>query len=400
MNHPKKMCVLVMIIAMIVLFLIAPGSVLSETKRITIGAVEPITGPISLWGIGCARGYEMYFDMVNEAGGIKIGNDRYLIDFKYEDNKGNPEASATAARKLVQRDGATYIFGAILESSSAAIYGVTSPANVLQLMTWVNITGHAADVGPKKPLLARPMISPHDSHTPILNYLVEEYPQAKTIVVSAPNIGYEPMIERLRVSAKKRGLEVVAVEKWEWGTEDFVPVYLKAMSHKPDVAWAMINGQANYQLRAAREIGYKGVFVSDGSADAKMFVDVAGPDAVTDVICAGLDYGFTTPAMKDVIKRYEKKYGEEFNTPPFFGWEEASVLIQAMEKAQSVDPAKVLSALETMTKPGDIKNIYGPAHIGGLKDFGVNRILVRPIPVTHIMKGKTKVMKLIMPELD
>lgn len=64
------------------LFVCTPGSVLSAEKRITIDVIRPITGPISLWGIGCIRGYEMYFDKVNEESGVNIENARYSIDFR------------------------------------------------------------------------------------------------------------------------------------------------------------------------------------------------------------------------------------------------------------------------------------------------------------------------------
>jgi hypothetical protein len=68
-----------------------------------------------------------------------------------------------------------------------------------------------------------------------------------------------------------------------------------------------------------------------------------------------------------------------------------------MEKAQSIDPEKVLATLETMTEPGVIQSTFGPAYMGGKKHFGVNRVLVRPIPVAHIMDGKTKTMNLVLP---
>jgi hypothetical protein len=59
-----------------------------------------------------------------------------------------------------------------------------------------------------------------------------------------------------------------------------------------------------------------------------------------------------------------------------------------MEKAQSVDPEQVLATLDTMTAPGSLQTCFGPAHMGGLESFGVNRVLVRPIPISHIMNGK------------
>jgi hypothetical protein len=62
-------------------------------------------------------------------------------------------------------------------------------------------------------------------------------------------------------------------------------------------------------------------------------------------------------------------------------------LTQAMKKANSPDPEKILSAFDSMTAPGSIQTCWGPARMGGAKKYGVNRVLERPVPMTRITKG-------------
>ena len=67
------------------MFLIAAASfciIISNTgiagaasKHLKIGSIHPISGPISFLGVAFNRGYELAFDKVNKAGGIKIGDD-------------------------------------------------------------------------------------------------------------------------------------------------------------------------------------------------------------------------------------------------------------------------------------------------------------------------------------
>ena len=64
------------------------------------------------------------------------------------------------------------------------------------------------------------------------------------------------------------------------------------------------------------------------------------------------------------------------------------ILVQAMQKAGSVDPKAVLAALDTMTNKGDIKTNEGDGNMGGKDRFGVNRALYRPYPLTRIMNGQ------------
>ena len=90
-----------------------------------------LTGPLSIPSLAFNRGWELYADAVNNAGGVKIGNDTYKLQFINEDSKGSAEGAGTAASKLVNQDKVQFIIGAMLESEVAAIYQVTKPAGVL-----------------------------------------------------------------------------------------------------------------------------------------------------------------------------------------------------------------------------------------------------------------------------
>ena len=72
----------------------------------------------------------------------------------------------------------------------------------------------------------------------------------------------------------------------------------KLNASKPDVIWAMVSGQANDQLKAARQLGFKGPFVSNSPLGADVFVaTVQDPAMLTDVICNSPDV--THPDARD-----------------------------------------------------------------------------------------------------
>jgi ABC-type branched-subunit amino acid transport system substrate-binding protein len=93
--------------------------------------------------------------------------------------------------------------------------------------------------------------------------------------------------------------------------------------------------------------------------------------------------------LKEIMDRWNSKYGgEPFVSDASLAWDEAWILVQAMEKAQSVDPQKVFDTLEAMTEPGSLQTSFGPGRMAGIQTYGVNRVLERPIPVSHIVNGK------------
>jgi branched-chain amino acid transport system substrate-binding protein len=359
-----------------------------------------LTGPLSTVCLPFIRGWDFYADKLKEEGGIKIGDDRYVFEFIHEDSKLSAEGASIAANKLVTQDKVKFIIGAMLESEVAAIYQVTKPAGVLYAQANINIPGHEADISPDKPLQVRPMVDHTDTVPPDLDYILKTYPNAKTIAIAAPDLGYEGMIAALEKDAQARGMSVIFVEKWAWGTTDFVPTFTRVLNSKPDIIVAMVSGQAMDQLMAARQLGFKGIFVSNSPLGADIFVNVVrDPVWLTDVLVNSPDIEVPNAAIKELMGRWAKKYpNDPFVSDAIHAYDMPWILAQAMVKAQSIEPAAVLAALETMTTLGDVMTNFGPGHMGGMERYGVNRILFRPIPLTRIMDGKMEFIGFFNPE--
>jgi ABC-type branched-subunit amino acid transport system substrate-binding protein len=350
----------------------------------------PQTGPLAILGLSFTRAWDIYADDVNSTGGVKIGNDTYMIEFIHEDSKGSTEGASTAASKLVNQDKVNLVIGAILESEMAAINQVTEAAGVLYAQANANIPGAPQDVAPDKPLQVRPFIN-HDDTQPIdLDYILQTYPQAKKIALSVPDIGYEGMVERIKAQATPRGMEIVAQETWTWGTTDFVPVMTKLNGANPDIIWAMVSGQANDQLKAARQLGFKGVFVSNSPLGADVFqVTVQDPVALTDVICNSVDVTHPTPEIQELMDSWKANWpNDPFISDAVHAYDMPWVMVQVMQKAGTTDAATVVKTMEGMTNPGDLQTLHGPGYIGGMDRFGVNRVLYRPLPLSRLMNGQ------------
>jgi len=371
-----------------------------EVKHITIGTIMGITGPLSVPSLAFNRGWEFYADKMMEEGGIKIGNDYYVFDFINEDSRGTAEGASIAANKLVAQDGAKFIIGAMLESEVAAIYQVTQPAGVFYGMANVNIPGHEVDVSPDKALMARLSIDIPTTIPGDLNYLIKTYPNARKIAIAAPDIGYEGMIADAEKDAAARGMSVIFVEKWAWGTTDFVPTYTRVLNSKPDVILAMNSGQAMDQLMAARQLGFKGPFISNSPLGADVFVNVVkDPTWLTAVMVNSPNIEMPNDAITEMMEWWSKKYpNDPFVSDCIHSSDMPWIIAQAMVKAQSIEPAAVLAALETMTNNGDILTSLGAGYMGGIETYGVNRVLYRPLPLTVINNGKMELIGYTSPE--
>jgi branched-chain amino acid transport system substrate-binding protein len=378
-----------------------------DQKTLKIGTVSPISGPLGVIGLTWGRGFNLCADMINAQGGLKVGGDRYLIQFIHEDGKASPEASAAAANKLVYRDKVKFVIGAILNPCSEAIYSVTKPAGVLHLLLYT-MDPYREDqwgLGPDNPLLVLLMPTITLSYDSFFKYLHETYPNVEKLVYAVANYPFDRMVKEAVDTAKATGFNVIGGETLDYGWTDFYPFMTALLKNKPDAIFIIHGGGPDLvavEIKAARELGFKGPIISFGSASPLLIPTTVGTENSYDIIFnqAYAAAPEATEMMKEVKKRWEAKYpGEAFVDDALMAWDEVWVLAQAIEKANSINPQAVLKTLEGMSQPGSLKTTFGPGCMGGLKTLGVNRMLVRPFPVTVVQGGKINMVRWVSPEL-
>jgi ABC-type branched-subunit amino acid transport system substrate-binding protein len=147
-------------------------------------------------------------------------------------------------------------------------------------------------------------------------------------------------------------------------------------------------------VKAAREQGFTGPIFYCTPTDISL-VTQAG-QKVTDVFGTGLapDDPNLPQGDKDAIADLKAKYGKDFTTDCLVGYGQILLLAQMITKAQSVDPAKVAETFATLTNPGDLQALNGPAYVSGKQTYGVNCLVVRPVPISRIVDGKAEFVRM------
>ncbi len=76
------------------------------------------------------------------------------------------------------------------------------------------------------------------------------------------------------------------------------------------------------------------------------------------------------------------------------GYGQILLLAQMIAKAQSIDPATVSKTFQTLTNPGDLQALYGPAYASGIKTYGINAITVMPVPISRLVDGNAEFVRM------
>ena len=78
------------------------------------------------------------------------------------------------------------------------------------------------------------------------------------------------------------------------------------------------------------------------------------------------------------------------------GWSSIWTLVQAIEKAQSIDPTAVMKTWEKMDT---VQTPWGTGRMGGAKTFGLKHMVIDLSPITRLQNGKVEFVRWYKVEL-
>ena len=109
MNGNKAVLCSLLLISILVATLTAAcapeATTSTQEKTLKLGCIMPFSGPAAQYGQRGRYVADVYVDLVNEDGGVKIGNDVYKVALNWGDDQFAPAPAAAAAKKLIYDDG-------------------------------------------------------------------------------------------------------------------------------------------------------------------------------------------------------------------------------------------------------------------------------------------------------
>jgi branched-chain amino acid transport system substrate-binding protein len=314
--------------------------------EIKIGHVAPLTGGIAHLGKDNENGARLAVEEANAAK-IKIDGKDAKFTLVAEDDQADPKVGTTVAQKLVDAK----VAGVVGHLNS----GTTIPASAIYNQAGIPvITGSATN-----PKLTEQgfkvtfrTVGRDDQQGPaIASYLaVNNKPKLVAVIDDATAYG-EGIADEVEKTLKAAKVKVLPREKGTDKTTDWKAVLTKLRGRKPDaVFYGGMDATGGPLLKQGRELGMKAVFsFGDGACTDKM-KELAG-DAADGLLCsqAGIP-----PQAAD--KKFLDAFKKKFNVDPIlyapFTYDGANLLIEAMKKANSSDPAKYLPELAKISYMG------------------------------------------------
>jgi branched-chain amino acid transport system substrate-binding protein len=356
MNIPKKLGLTLCAAALVTVY----GCGKEEPKKadapkaddavvVKIGHAGPLTGGIAHLGKDDENGARLAVDEAT-AKKLKIGGKTVKFELMSEDDQADPKMGPTIAQKFVDAK----VAGVAGHLNS----GVSIPASAVYNQAGVPMISGSA-TNPKlteqgfKNIFRT--VGRDDQQGPaVAQYLAAQ--KIKKIAIADDATAYgEGLANEVEKTLKAAGVQVVAREKATDKTTDFKAILTKIKGKGPDaVFYGGMDATGGPMIKQARELGIKASFAFGDGACTDEMGKLAGA-AAEGLICsqAGLPASAASKQFNDAFKA---KYGDVKQYAPFF-YDAVNLMIAAMQKADSTDPAKYLPELQKISFQGSTGKI-------------------------------------------
>ncbi|MEW6664490.1 MAG: ABC transporter substrate-binding protein [Thermodesulfobacteriota bacterium] len=358
------------LVAVFAIFTVLYGQAV-EAKPIVIGAA---TDAEILDGFATIRGLKLAIEEINAAGGVNIAGKKEPFKLEVMDTRdcdaGVPVSEALlVVEKVILDKGADFIIGPSRSEAALASLGLISRYKKVYLSTCGGLSPkfHATIAEKYNEYKYAFRITGESGYMvqeaiDLLSGLNGKYGFNRMFIivqdVAFARAGADIVSEKL----KAKGWEILGNQRYPSGSTDFSAALLKAKDAKAQVLFIMgdmpelsilINQWNDLKIPALPFGNYL------GPAMEPKFWEVTKGNAaytVVNVVNAGNAPSNATPMTMKFYNAYQKKYGNEpegYGTVS--GYMAPYILKDAIERAGSLDPEKVVAALEKT----DMVGAYG-----------------------------------------
>jgi branched-chain amino acid transport system substrate-binding protein len=352
----KLVCNVKTTLAAIAMLGLTTGGAVAQ-GNLRIGAINPYSGPMALYGDELARGYQLAVEERNAKGGV-LGRKIELV----RGDAANPQQGIAAVDQLATREKVDLFVGTYI----SAVSNAASDAALRHDKLYWDTNAIAAELTERKlPNFVRS--GPHGQYFAEMSVraiaeigkLLGKQPKDTTVWLEHEDSIYgKTIVEVQKKELEKLGVKIVGVGAHNFRATDLTDVVLRAKRANPDI-WVQTGyvPDGNLMLRTAREQGYKPpaiLFV--GTGDTFETLDSLGAEYLEGLFVVAYPrpdvnekYG---PGAAAYLAAYRKAYNREPIAPQgMAAYTGLHMLLDTIAAAGTTEVNKVRAAAAALDRP-------------------------------------------------
>ena len=331
------------------------GSVYAQDLVVKIGHVGPTSGAIAHLGKDNENGARMAIDDLN-AKGVTIGGKKAKFELLAEDDAGDPKQGTSAAQKLVDSK-VNGVVGHLNSGTSIPASKIYSDAGIPQISP--SATNPKFTRQGYKTTFRVVADDVHLGGT-LGKYAVTQL-KGKSIAVIDDRTAYgQGVSDEFEKGVKAAGGKTVGREFTNDKATDFTAILTSLKAKKPDIIFfGGMDAVAGPMMRQMKQLGIEAKFMGgDGICSGELPKLAAGTMGDGQVVCAeaGGVEGVAKKSSDDFKVAFKKKFNADVQIYAPYVYDAVNVMVAAMVKAGSAEPAKYLPVL---AKTDGFKGVTG-----------------------------------------
>jgi len=325
-------------------------AIVRAQEPIRIGQIIPFTGFLGAIGEYGKQGATLAVEEVNEKGGV-MGRKLELVT----EDEANPGVAVQKARKLIEKDKVVAIEGTVSSASCLAVGDEVQRAKILL----INAGSNSDEIRSKR--CHRYVFSTEGCNTQYVsaigNWLLKERRISRWYFLTSDYaFGHDLLRVARNLLNANKGTEVGS-DLAPTGTTDFSQYITKMKAAKPDLIFHNLAGAdvTNF-LKQYAEAGMT-IEVAGGVIDSAYAWPVG--ESLRGHFPIIWWHELNTPASRAWAARYIKRWGRPPENQAYGDYVAVHAIAQAIDKAKSMDSAKLVQALEGHTLTAVMDGLKG-----------------------------------------
>lgn len=369
----------ILLTVLLVAILSVSGCQLAQSKALKVAVLAPLSGDVKTFGESTRNGALMAIEEA-QGEGMEIEN---II----EDSRCDAQEAANAANKVIFEDEVSFVVGAVCSSASIPISEIAEANQVLQISpASTNPSVTINEDGSNKEYVFRACFLDPFQGRVMATFAREELgAETAAVLYDVGNDYVKGLAEYFEGAFEELGGTVAVSEAYTKDDTDFSAVLSKVKEAEVDVLF-LPDYYAKNNLIAAQveEKGIDATLLGGDGWDS--------PELEFELFEGGYHSNHYSPAdprpvVQDFVAAYEEEHGAVPDALATLGYDATKILLQAVEEADSYDPAKVKEAMADIEYEG----------VSGEITFDEYGNPIKSAAIIKIEDGQPKFQKFVSP---
>jgi branched-chain amino acid transport system substrate-binding protein len=324
-----------------------------EEGATRIGHAGPLTGSVAHLGKDNENGVRLALDEANAAG-IEIGGNKVKFELLSEDDQADPKQGTIVAQKLVDAKVAG-IIGHLNSGTTIPASKLYHDASIPQISpSATNVT--YTNQGFKTAF--RVMANDAQQGKVLGDFAVNKL-GAKSIAIIDDRSAYgQGLADEFEKAAVAAGATILAREFTDTTKTDFTAILTSIKGKNPDlIFYGGMDAQAGPMMKQVKNLGLTAKYLAGDGVQTAEFLKLAA-DAAEGAYASSPGVPLAQmPGGGAFAEKYKAKFNQEIQLYAPYAYDAMNVMLEAMKKAGSTDPAKYLPELAGIQYQGVTGNI-------------------------------------------